>query len=433
AEAVVAKRLENGGKKGAGLACMLDCFAIFTPVVQGKRGVIEEMAFKVCERQYRENVVYTELRYNPHVLAKEDSTLPDARSVVEAVTAGIERGKKVFGIDMNQILCCMNLRPEVSAEIAQLAIEFKPKGVVAIDVAAGETHFENEDLKKAHVAACLEAEKAGLRVTVHGAEDGPAKNFCCAVREYHAERVGHAYKIAADPEMYQMAQDTHAHIEACPTSSICTEAVCLPQVHPEKPILDSLDWSQHPIKKFIEDGLSVSISTDDPTVFLTHITGELAILADRFGLEAHQAGMQVTMNAIDRCWASAKQKSKYREMTLNYYEGEESTVEESGSTVDHSDSVVRLLAAFEAPLFIVVQKSAPKVELHVHLDAAFDTSLLYEVARTDLSALPEEEPAPWRDGTVRVREQVAACKNLDDFTRIVTMRAEDVVAGRIDR
>ncbi|KAF4686951.1 hypothetical protein FOZ60_004666 [Perkinsus olseni] len=337
AEAVVAKRLENGGKKGAGLACMLDCFAIFTPVVQGKRDVIEEMAFKVCERQYRENVVYTELRYNPHVLAKEGSTLPDARSVVEAVTAGIERGKKVFGIDMNQILCCMNLMPGVSAEVAQLAVEFKPKGVVAIDVAAGETHFENEDLKKAHVAACLEAEKAGLRVTVHGAEDGPAKNFCCAVREYHAERVGHAYKIAADPEMYQMAQDTHTHIEACPTSSICTEAVCLPQVHPEKPILDSLDWSQHPIKKFIEDGLSVSISTDDPTVFLTHITGELAILADRFGLDAHQAGMQVTMNAIDRCWASAKQKSKYREMTLNYYEGEESTVEESGSTVDHSD------------------------------------------------------------------------------------------------
>ncbi|EER03210.1 Adenosine deaminase, putative [Perkinsus marinus ATCC 50983] len=328
-ETVVAKRLQNGGQKGAGLACMLDCFAVFTPVVQGKRDVIEEMAFKVCERQYRENVVYTELRYNPHVLTKEGSSLPDARSVVEAVTAGIEHGKEVFGIDMNQILCCMNLMPEVSDEVADLAIEFKSKGVVAIDVAAGETHFENEDLKKAHVAACLKAEKAGLRVTVHGAEDGSSTNFCCAVREYHAERVGHAYKIAADSAMYKMAEETHTHIEACPTSSICTEAVCLPQVHPEKPILDSLDWNKHPIKKFIEDGLSVSISTDDPTVFLTHITDELTILADRFGFDAHKVGLAVTMNAIDSCWASVKEKSHYREVTLKYYEGEASTVEEN--------------------------------------------------------------------------------------------------------
>lgn len=35
-------------------------------------------------------------------------------------------------------------------------------------------------------------------------------------------------------------------------------------------------------------------------------------------------------------------------------------------------------------------KSAPKVELHVHLDAAFDTRLLYEVAQRDLASLPQE-------------------------------------------
>ncbi|EER19134.1 hypothetical protein Pmar_PMAR000197 [Perkinsus marinus ATCC 50983] len=78
-------------------------------------------------------------------------------------------------------------------------------------------------------------------------------------------------------------------------------------------------------------------------------------------------------------------------------------------------------------------KSAPKVELHVHLDAAFDTRLLYEVAQRDLASLPQEEPAPWRGGSVRVREQIAECEGFDEFSRIVKMRAEDVVAGQLDR
>lgn len=34
---------------------------------------------------------------------------------------------------------------------------------------------------------------------------------------------------------------------------------------------------------------------------------------------------------------------------------------------------------------------------------------------------------------MRVREQIAECEGFDEFSRIVKMRAEDVVAGQLDR
>ncbi|EER00076.1 adenosine deaminase, putative [Perkinsus marinus ATCC 50983] len=229
-----------------------------------------------------------------------------------------------FGINVKQILCCMNRNPEMSADIADLAIEFKSSGVVGIDVASGELHFNRADLREAHIKACRRAKAAGLHVTIHAAEDGPGRNFCCAVTEYLAERIGHGYRIHDQPhvdeKLYQQAKDSGAHIEACPTSSICTEAVCLPQVHPEKPILDSLDWNRHPIKKFIEDGLSVSISTDGGPVFSTDLTRELSILVDRFHFDAHKVGSMVTIAAIDHCWADDEEKERYRKLVYAYYD-----------------------------------------------------------------------------------------------------------------
>ncbi|KAF4711184.1 hypothetical protein FOZ63_009689 [Perkinsus olseni] len=228
-----------------------------------------------------------------------------------------------FGIDVKQILCCMNRNPEMSADIADLAIEFKGSGVVGVDVASGELHFDQADVRAAHVEACRRAKSAGLHVTIHAAEDGPGENFCCAVTKYFAERIGHGYRIhdsvLVDSELYQRAKATGAHIEACPTSSICTEAVCLPQVHPEKPILDSLDWSQHPIKKFIEDGLSVSISTDGGPVFSTDLSSEMSILVNRFNFDGRKVGKMVTMAAIACCWADDVAKRRYQELVSAYY------------------------------------------------------------------------------------------------------------------
>ena len=131
------------------LHSMLTCFAVFTPIVRGDLDLIETLAFDFAKRQASQNVVYSEVRYSPHVLA-EGSTLGGTEScfpgpVVDAVTRGLRRGEKEYGIIINQILCCIAWRPDWAREIVDLAHERKnntPCAVVGIDIAAGEEHFD---------------------------------------------------------------------------------------------------------------------------------------------------------------------------------------------------------------------------------------------------------------------------------------------------
>ena len=69
----------------------------------------------------------------------------DPAPVVDAVTRGLRRGEKEFGVFVNQILCCIAWRPDWANDVVELAHKRKadvPCAVVGIDIAAGEEHFD---------------------------------------------------------------------------------------------------------------------------------------------------------------------------------------------------------------------------------------------------------------------------------------------------
>lgn len=162
------------------LAEMLKCFEIFLPIVRGNLDLLEELAYDFVKRQYEQNVYYTEVRYSPHLLAENDSslssssdnssstTLTDADAVVDAITKGLRRGEKEFDcsennkcsvtgkqkrVKVNQILCCITWRPDWAEDVVRIANERKddyPCSVVGIDIAAGEEHFDEENFPHLH-------------------------------------------------------------------------------------------------------------------------------------------------------------------------------------------------------------------------------------------------------------------------------------------
>ena len=127
-------------------------------------------------------MAYTEVRYSPQLLAGEPEGL-SATAVVDAVTAGLRRGCEKHDVWVNQILCCIALNYEWSPEVADIAIARHgkaPCGVVGIDIAAGEQHFEEAIEKKTanrHGASIARAREAGLGVTIHAGETGGVEHI----------------------------------------------------------------------------------------------------------------------------------------------------------------------------------------------------------------------------------------------------------------
>ena len=74
---------------------MIKCFEIFVPIVRGNLEFLEELAYDFVKRQAQQNVIYTEVRYSPHLLAKGGSLSGhesvDAEPVINAITRGFRK------------------------------------------------------------------------------------------------------------------------------------------------------------------------------------------------------------------------------------------------------------------------------------------------------------------------------------------------------
>lgn len=254
-----------------GLFPILDCFYTFLPIVRGRFDVLEELSYEFCRGRKEENIIYT-----------------------EAVSRGLERGQKDFDVVVRQILCCIAAQPSWSQLTAELAEKYRTAGVVGVDIASGEMHFEEQSMKSSHQLAMQRAQQAELGITVHAAESGPGDNVAQAMHIYGATRIGHGYR-SIGTEALSSAKAKGIHFELCPTSSVSTEAIELPSKD------GALSWETHPIRRFVDEKISCSINSDDPAIFRCSLTDELMICKQQMGMSSDDLHW-LTLQALDHAF-----------------------------------------------------------------------------------------------------------------------------------
>ncbi|MDP2366056.1 MAG: adenosine deaminase, partial [Ignavibacteria bacterium] len=122
----------RGANKG-NLVEYLQGFEHTTAVMQTKAG-LERVAYEMMEDMHNDGVVYVETRFAPVYHRMKGLYFEDS---VKAVLAGLERGKKDFGVGYGLILCGMrNMKDTI--DIAELAVNFRNDGVVGFDLAGEE-------------------------------------------------------------------------------------------------------------------------------------------------------------------------------------------------------------------------------------------------------------------------------------------------------
>uniref|UniRef100_A0A0N5D5N4 Adenosine deaminase n=1 Tax=Thelazia callipaeda TaxID=103827 RepID=A0A0N5D5N4_THECL len=215
----------------------------------------------------------------------------EPEDVIRAVKAGFDRGEKAFGVKARSILCCIHGFHDWNNEILELGTtKLSNEGVVAIDI-AGCSLGADEQYPQGTAA------KRGIHRTVHAGESGGSTEVVKAVEEMCAERIGHGYRLLRDENAYKKyAIEKRIHFEACPQSSIMTGSV---------PLL----WCQHPVKRFAEDGINFSLSTDDPTCFDNNLLSEYQLAHEEIGLTIQQL-WQCSLNAARSSFAEESLKSE---------------------------------------------------------------------------------------------------------------------------
>jgi len=266
---------------GVDQAALLSYFDLPIALLQ-TADALERVTSELITDLADDNVRYAEIRWAPRLHLQAGLSVAE---VIEAVARGIGRAAAQRGPGVPLVgLIVVAMRsdpPGANVELARTAAGFGPP-VVGFDLAGLEAEYPAPP----HAAAFRAAEAGGLRLTVHAGEVPGAARIRDAL-ELGAERVAHGVTASEDPELVELLRARQVTLDLCPTSNVQTGIVA--------------SLAAHPLAALHRAGVSVTISTDDPTISGSILSGELAATATTLGLSRAELAA-IALNAFDRAF-----------------------------------------------------------------------------------------------------------------------------------
>jgi adenosine deaminase len=226
----------------------------------------ELLALDFLAEQAYQNVVYSEVHFtiSTHIAAGRDG-----EAIRQALAAAIAEGERRYGVVMRLIPDIVrNVGPALADTTLEWALADRGNGVVALGLSGSEARFGNEPFAR-HFEA---AEAAGLHRVAHAGEHAGPESIRSALDLCHPERIGHGVRAIEDPALVAELARRQIPLEVCPTSNVALG------VYPSV--------AAHPFDRLLKAGVPLSVNTDDPAFFATHLTREYLRLHEAFGYGA---------------------------------------------------------------------------------------------------------------------------------------------------
>ena len=261
----------------------LKTFDLTTAVMQTEEG-LTRIAREFVQDLAKDGVIYGEVRWAPEQHLSGGLSLEQA---VDAVQQGIEEGEDAadaagHSIRVGQLLSAMR-QHDRAREIAELAVDFRGRGVVGFDTAGPEDGFPSSNYREAfdYLADNF------FPVTVHAGEAAGLDSIRSALLDGRALRLGHGVRIAEDLEVItregdevqvqfgevaRWVRDREIPLELSPSSNLQTGAVAA----------WGSELADHPFDLLYQLGFAVTVNVDNRTMSATSLTRELALLVEAF-------------------------------------------------------------------------------------------------------------------------------------------------------
>jgi len=282
--AELAEWFHRGANQGS-LAKYLEGFSHTIGVMQTQEA-LERVAYEMLEDMKRDGVIYVETRFAPVFHTQRGLHWEE---IVSAVLSGLEKGKRDFGVEYGVILCAMR-NMDISLEIAELAVDFRQRGVVGFDLAGEEGGYP----PKKHVDAFHYIQRENFNITIHAGEAFGKESIWQAIQYCGAHRIGHATRLSEDivavdgkavklGDLAQYMLDKRIPLEICLSSNVHTGAV--PSIE------------EHPFGLFYWERFRVTLNTDNRLMSATSLTNEYRLAAEIFNLTIDDLE-KITINAM---------------------------------------------------------------------------------------------------------------------------------------
>ena len=233
-----------------------------------------------------QNIRYVEAFYSPPDFARHGL---DTQRLTEAIRAGLARVPQI------EVALVADLVRDYGPEKASVTLaevnEVRASGVIGIGIGGSE-----QDVPAGLFEGVYEeAQTLGFRTTAHAGEASGAGDVWEAIRCLNVERIGHGTRAEEDESLLEYLAEHQIPLEMCPISNVRTAVV------------GSL--KEHPIRRYFEQGIIVTVNTDDPKMFGNSLAEEFLLLERELGFSRDEI-RTVILQGIHSSWLPEDRKQQ---------------------------------------------------------------------------------------------------------------------------
>ena len=229
----------------------------------------ELITYEMMRRLQSQNILHAEVYVSVGVVHWRGQ---EFAAIFEGLERARRRGEKDFGVSLLWIFDAVrHFGAHPALRVAEEAIRCREKSdaVVGFGIGGDERRGPAEIFREVF----RKARDSGLRLTAHAGETAGPESVWAAIN-IGAERIGHALTAGEDPELMAVLAERQIPIEVCVSSNLRTQCC--------------RSLAEHPVKKYFDAGLMVTLSTDDPAMFGTSLVKEYELLRREFGFTDEQ-------------------------------------------------------------------------------------------------------------------------------------------------
>jgi len=245
-----------------------------------------ELTWEYLLKAKDQNVRHVEIFFDPQTHTERGIAF---ETVITGIHQALSDGSRDLNISFCLIMCFLRHLPESEAmETLSQALAFKDK-ITAIGLDSSESGHPPSKFMRVFE----KARKQGFITVAHAGEEGPAEYIWEAIQDLKVQRIDHGVRALEDKSLINELKRRQIPLTICPLSNI---KLCVFK-----------NMQEHSFKTLFDQGLCVTVNSDDPAYFGGYVVENYLALQDAFQLTRNDIA-QLAINSFNAAFISRDKK-----------------------------------------------------------------------------------------------------------------------------
>jgi adenosine deaminase len=250
-----------------------------------------ELATSYLDRARRGNVRRAEIFFDPQIHLSNGVRL---EAVMEGLTAAIRDSERTHGVSADLIMCFLRDRgAEAAGEMLNAILPFRAD-IIGVGLDSAEIGYPPQLFADVYARAAAE----DLHLVAHAGEEGGPETVAATLDVLHVERVDHGIRAMEDPELVKRLRDEGVPLTVCPLSNVSLR------------VYGTL--ADHPLPVMLDEGLLVTVNSDDPAYFGGYIDTNYAAIREQCAITPAQLET-LALNSFDASFVDDSRRQAWKQ------------------------------------------------------------------------------------------------------------------------